>query len=96
MCTTQVCTVACGQVVRIDSGSPLQPVAADDQRVGQAAVAELAQHRRPLLGALAAHRSEPESEHVTLTVQVDADRDVDGPVGDLRAAHTRQSITSTA
>ncbi len=63
----------------------LQPVTAGDQRVLQAAVAQLGQHRRPLLRAFAADRAQPEPEHVALTLEVDADRDIDGPVGDLPA-----------
>ena len=65
---------------------PLEAVAADDQRVLEAAVSQLGQHRRPLLGALTARRAEPEAEHVAFAVEVDADRDVDRPVRDLRAA----------
>ena len=85
MCTTQVCTVASGQVDPDRLRQPLQAVAADDQRVLEAAVSELGQHRRPLLRALTARRAQPEAEHVALAVEVDADRDVDRPVRDLRA-----------
>ena len=86
MCTTQVWTVASGQVARIDSGRPPITVAAHDQRVGQAAVSQLGQHRGPLLGALAAGGPEPQAPHVAFAGEIHADGDVHGPVGDLRVA----------
>ena len=86
MCTTQVCTVASGQVRRIESGKPLEPVAAHDQRIPQTTVAQLGEHRRPLFRALAAGGAEPEAEHLPLALEIDPDRDIDGTVGDLRAA----------
>ena len=63
-----------------------QPVTAHDQRIREAAVSQLGEHRRPLLGALAACGAQPQAQHVSLTSQVDADGDVHGPVGDLGAA----------
>ena len=50
---------------------------------GQAAVAQLGQHRGPLLGALAAGGPEPQAPHVTVAGEIHADRDVHGPVGYL-------------
>ena len=83
MCTTQVWTVASGQMARIDSGRPPITVAAHDQRVGQAAVAQLGQHRGPLLGALAAGGAQPQVPHVAFAGEIHADRHVHGPVGYL-------------
>jgi hypothetical protein len=77
MCTTQVCTVASGHVVRIASGGPFQAVAAHDQRVGDPAVAELGGHRHPLLRALTTRRTEPEAEDVAFAVEVHTNRDIE-------------------
>lgn len=86
MCAAQVCAVASGQVARIESGGPFQPVAAHDERVGRAPVSQLAQHRRLMLGVLAADRAQPQAQDVALCGQIDACGDVDGPVRDLRVA----------
>ena len=67
-------------------GEALQPVAAHDEGVGDAAVAQLGEHRHPELGALPAGGSDPHPQHVAFAVQVDAHRHVDGPVGDLAVA----------
>ena len=87
MCTTQVCTVASGQVSRIDSGSPLSPsqqtISASCRPRLRSSVSIVAHCLAPSPPA----GPEPQAEHVALAVEVDADRDVDRPVGDLRAAH---------
>ncbi len=83
MCTTQVCTVASGQVIRIDSGRPFRPSQQTISASCEPAVLELGQHRRPLLGALTTGGPEPQAEDVALAVEVDADRDVDRAVSDL-------------
>ena len=51
-CTVQVCTVVCGQVASTASGKPVEPVAAHDQHVAHAAVAQLGAHPGPELGPL--------------------------------------------
>jgi len=86
MCIAQVCAVASGQVARIESGRAFQPVAAHDERVGRAPVSQLAQHRRLMLGVLAADTAQPQGQDVALCGQIDACGDVDGPVRDLRVA----------
>ena len=60
-----------------------QTVTAHDQRVSEAAVAKLGQHRRPLLGTLTARWAQPQAQHVSFASDVHADGDVHGPVGDL-------------
>ena len=67
----------------VDLRQSLEPGAAHDQCVLQAAVSQLGQHRRPLLGALPAHGTEPEAEHASTTLEVDTDRHVDGAVDNL-------------
>src|SRR5918994_1284325 len=62
-------------------GEPGQPVAAGDQHVGDAAVAELGEHPGPELGALGG--LDPDPEHMLDPVAVDADGDVGGLVADL-------------
>ena len=54
MCTTHVCTVASGQVARIEEGKPFSPSQHTNRRVGEAAVSQLGRHGRPLGGAFAA------------------------------------------
>jgi hypothetical protein len=61
-------------------GEALQPVDATDQDVLDAALFQLGQHLQPELGALGA--LEPEPEHISLAVEVDADHDVAGEVAD--------------
>ena len=61
----------------------LQSVAADDEGVGDAAVAQLGQHGAPELRSFAAGWSDPHAEHLAFTVQVDAHGHIDGPVGDV-------------
>jgi len=64
-------------------GEPFQPVAADDERVGDTAVAELGEHRHPKLRAFTTGRADPHAEHVALTVEVDAHRHIHRPISDL-------------
>jgi hypothetical protein len=61
-------------------------VAAHDERVLHAAVAQLGQKAHPELGALPAGGSHPQTEHVAFTLQVDAHGHIDGSVGDLAIA----------
>ncbi len=65
-------------------GQALEAIAARYEHVGDATVAELGEHRHPLLRAFAAGRSEPQPKHVALAVHVDPDGHVHGPVRDLR------------
>src|SRR5262245_50774924 len=58
-CTTQVCTVACGQVASIASGNPDSP-SQHDEHVSHPSVGELRAHRRPELGALGGLRPDPQ------------------------------------
>jgi hypothetical protein len=65
----------------------LEPVADHHQHVAGAAVADLGEHPQPVLGALAvAVLPGPQPQDVPLAVGGDAQRDVDGPVGDLALA----------
>lgn len=52
-CSTQVCTIAFGHVVGIESGRPLEAVADDDAHISDAAVLDLGEHPEPELGTLA-------------------------------------------
>ena len=67
-------------------GEAFESVAADDADIGDTTVAQLREHVHPLLRALPAGRSHPQPENVTVTLQIDADSDVDRPVGDLPVA----------
>jgi hypothetical protein len=60
-----------------------QPVAADDEHVAHAPVAQLGADPGPELGALGGLH--PDAQHVLDPVQVDPDRDVSGLVADLVA-----------
>ena len=77
---------------RVGPGRPdrgrqsFESVAAHDQRVGQAPVAQLGQHGRPLLGALAAGGAQPQAQHVAFALKIHADGHIHGPVGDLGVA----------
>lgn len=64
-------------------GESFEPVAADDAHVGDAPVAQLREHFHPLLCTLPTRRAHPQPEHVAAPIQIDTDRDVDGPVRDL-------------
>ena len=68
------------------SREALETVAAHDEGVLDAPVAELGQQAHPELGALPAGGSHPQTQHVAFAVQVDAHGHVDGPVGDLAVA----------
>src|SRR6266567_3260994 len=57
-----------------------EAVGADEEHVLDAAVAQLGQDARPEAGALGL--LDPEAEAVTLAVERDADRDVDGLLAD--------------
>ena len=81
-CTTHNCTVASGQISVTEFRQTFQPVTGHDAHVLDAAVAQLGQAGHPVFGALSAS-ADPHAEDVTLTGEVDPDRDVDGPVGDL-------------
>jgi hypothetical protein len=79
----QVCTVVAGQVASIASGNPGQSIAADDEHVTHAAVAQLGAHPSPELRALTGLHPDP--QHVLGPIQVDTHGDVRGPVTDLVA-----------
>jgi hypothetical protein len=64
-----------------------QAVAHGHEHVVHAPVLDLGEHPQPVLGALAvAVLAGPQAQHVPLAVRGDADRGVDGPVGDLAVA----------
>jgi hypothetical protein len=67
-------------------GETLEAVAAHDEGVLHAAVAELGQQAHPEFGALPAGGSYPQAQHLAFTLEVDAHGHVDGPVGDLAVA----------
>ena len=68
-------------------GQPLEPVADQHAHVGDAAVLDLGQDPQPELGALAvAVLAGPQPQDVALAVHGDAQRQVDGAVGDLALA----------
>ena len=62
------------------SGRPFT-VAAHDQHVDHASVADLGEHREPELGALTAV-TQPHAQHVLVTLDIDAHAQVGGPIGD--------------
>jgi hypothetical protein len=64
----------------------LEPVTTDDERVADPPVAQLGEQAHPELGALPTGGADPQAQHVTLAVQVDAHGHVDRPVGDLAVA----------
>ena len=60
---------------------PAQPVAAGDENVGDATVAQVVDHAAPEPGALAGHRplgrfGDPDAQDVLVAIGVNADRDV--------------------
>jgi len=65
-------------------GQAFEAVAAHQQHVLHAAVADLGEDRQPELGALAAV-AQPHAQHVLAALDVDADAQVGGPI-DHRAA----------
>src|SRR5262249_54964697 len=67
-------------------GQALQPVAAHDERIGDAAVAQLGEYAHAKLGAFTTRGADPRAEHIAFAVQVDAHGHVDGPVGDVTVA----------
>ncbi len=68
-------------------GQALEPVTDQHAHVPHAAVLDLGQHPQPVLGALAvAVLAGPQAQHIALAVHGDAQRQVDGPVGDLALA----------
>ena len=74
-----------GHTVRIRSGSPESP---SQQVITTSWMPRLRSSVSIVIHRFAPHtgRSDPQSEHVAFAVEVDADRNVDGPVGDLRLA----------
>src|SRR5690349_8726962 len=78
-CTTHCWTVAAGPDLADRLGQALEPVAAGDADVLDAAVAQLGQDAHPGLGALAAG-ARPQAQHVPLARAVDAQRDAGRPV----------------
>ena len=64
----------------------LQAVAADDEAVADAAVAELGQQGEPVLGTLPTGRPDPHPHDVTFAVQIDAHRHIHRPVRDRAVA----------
>src|SRR5665213_1902142 len=67
-------------------GEAFQSVAAHDQRITDAAVAQLGEHRHPLLRTLPTRWPKPQAEHVTFTVEIHAYRHIHRPVGDSGVA----------
>jgi hypothetical protein len=59
-----------------------ETVAHDDANVLDATILDLGQHLQPVFGALTTS-PDPQPEDVAFTVNSDADRHVDRPVGDL-------------
>lgn len=76
-------------------GEAFESVAADDADIGDTTVAQLREHVHPLLRALPVGRSHPQPENVTVTLEIDADSDVDRPVGDLPVADLNHERVET-
>lgn len=82
MCTTLVCTVAPGEVIWIDFGRALARRSKRSTRLAGRRLRSSVSIVMHLLGALPARGAEPDVEHVMLAAEIDADRDVEGPVSD--------------
>ena len=67
-------------------GQALETVAAHNEGVLDAAVAQLGQKRHPEFGALATGGSDSQAQHVAFALEVDAHGHLDGPVGHLAIA----------
>ena len=74
-----------GHTLPTTSGRPFQPVADHEEHVPHAPVLQVDQDAHPELRAFPAGPG-PQPEDVLLAVEGDADRGLDGPVGDLPIA----------
>ena len=83
MCTTQVCTVAWGQVARIDSGRPRRPSQHTINASARPRFLSSVSIVTHCLATVAAGGAQPQPQHVSVAGQIDADGNVHGPVGDL-------------
>ena len=76
-----------GRPHRVDTvGQALQAVADQEEHIRHTAVAQLGQHYHPKLCRLPAAVAEPHAQDVLMALQIDPDRGIDGPVGDLAVA----------
>ena len=62
-------------------------VTASDQHIGKATVLELGEHCHPMLRAFTLRWSKPDLKDVTAAIQIDTDRYIHRPVGDLGVAY---------
>ena len=67
-------------------GQAFEAVAAHDQHVFDASVAQLSEHPQPVLGALAVAVADPDAQHMLAAVEIDAHSEIGGPVGDVAVA----------